>query len=53
MKLVKRRDRKVDFRRCGGIGRTRAFESSSRLRDYGIPTFHLTDEELREDVERA
>jgi predicted HTH domain antitoxin len=25
----------------------------ARLRDYGIPNFRLTDEELREDVERA
>ncbi|MGA2616170.1 MAG: UPF0175 family protein [Thermoguttaceae bacterium] len=28
-------------------------EFLSKLRDYGIPTFRLTDEELREDVERA
>jgi predicted HTH domain antitoxin len=28
-------------------------EFLSRLRDVGIPTFRLTEEELREDVERA
>ena len=33
-----------------GIARV---EFLAKLRDYGIPTFRLTDEELREDVERA
>jgi len=33
-----------------GIARV---EFLARLRDYGIPTFRLTDEELREDVESA
>ena len=28
-------------------------EFLARLHDYGIPTFRLSDEELREDVERA
>lgn len=28
-------------------------EFLARLHDYGIATFRLTDEELREDVERA
>ena len=28
-------------------------EFLARLRDYGMPTFRLTDDELREDVERA
>ena len=28
-------------------------EFLAKLRDYGIPTFRLTDDELREDVERA
>jgi predicted HTH domain antitoxin len=28
-------------------------EFLARLSDYGIPTFRLTDDELREDVERA
>ena len=28
-------------------------EFLARVHDYGIPTFHLTDEELREDVENA
>ena len=28
-------------------------EFLARLRDYGIPTFRLNDDELREDVERA
>ncbi len=33
-----------------GIARV---EFLARLGDYGIPTFRLTEEELREDLERA
>ena len=33
-----------------GIARV---EFLARLRDYAIPTFRLTDEELRQDVEHA
>ncbi len=28
-------------------------EFLTRLREYGVPAFHLSDVELREDVERA